>query len=129
MADNLTGIGRSPFAQITACTGQPILANNVTQAQAFCIATACLQVPVLRPPPRPLALANHLRERTMNKLALFKSLLWLKATSRDTKQNYQLPPPWPHAQHRLKRQLAGILGRPEVESSTTRVQFDECIED
>ena len=33
--------------QITACTGQPVLANNVTQAQAFCIATACLQVPVL----------------------------------------------------------------------------------
>uniref|UniRef100_A0A6G1S9T3 Uncharacterized protein n=1 Tax=Aceria tosichella TaxID=561515 RepID=A0A6G1S9T3_9ACAR len=28
---------------ITACTGQPVLANNITQAQAFCIATACLQ--------------------------------------------------------------------------------------
>lgn len=33
--------------QVTACTGQPMLANNVTQAQAFCIATACLQVPVI----------------------------------------------------------------------------------
>lgn len=31
---------------MTACTGQPMLANNVTQAQAFCIATACLQVQV-----------------------------------------------------------------------------------
>lgn len=34
--------------KLTACTGSPTLANNITQAQAFCIATACLEVPVLR---------------------------------------------------------------------------------
>ncbi|KAG9510614.1 hypothetical protein GZH46_00834 [Fragariocoptes setiger] len=32
--------------QISSCTGQTMLAPNITQAQAFCIATACLQVPI-----------------------------------------------------------------------------------
>lgn len=33
---------------MSVCTGQPVLANNITQAQAFCIATACLQVGAMK---------------------------------------------------------------------------------
>lgn len=32
--------------QLIACTGQPTLASNITQAQALCIATKCSQIPV-----------------------------------------------------------------------------------
>lgn len=45
---------------MTACTGSPTLANNVTQAQAFCIATACLQVPVSETADSALKMADRL---------------------------------------------------------------------
>lgn len=69
---------------MTACTGQPVLATNVTQAQAFCIATACLQVPVLRPVSA--IGGRHLGElpndvsTTTNKLNLFRPLLLFGAS-------------------------------------------------
>lgn len=67
--------------QITACTGQPILATNVTQAQAFCIATACLQVPVFV-----RFVANSPNERqSANKLNLFKPSLLFGAFDKHSK--------------------------------------------
>lgn len=105
-----------------------MLANNVTQAQAFCIATACLQVPVLfnkRPHPvlsllGPPSLANNLLERTTSKLNLYRSYLHnigpsiqrlFSTNSNNNKRTYsdlygasKLAYPM-KAQHRYKREL------------------------
>lgn len=55
------------------------MATNITQAQAFCIATACLQVPIFSPRARPfstISIANNLHKRqSSNKLNLFKPSL------------------------------------------------------
>lgn len=72
--------------QIIACTGQPILANNVTQAQAFCIATACLQVPVLQMGDSLKVAQNQLNEQSSSLSSssqfslLFKPSLLLKGS-------------------------------------------------
>lgn len=68
---------------MTACTGQPILANNITQAQAFCIATACLQVQVLNKRKGPLSQqvaggGNSMIERTIQKWNHIKWLAWAR---------------------------------------------------
>lgn len=54
------------------------MATNITQAQAFCIATACLQVPVFAKASYPLSnlATNSLNERQFsNKLSLFQPSL------------------------------------------------------
>lgn len=89
-------------SQIAACTGQPILADNVTQAQAFCIATACLQVSVSEKTNPLMTKTSHFIERTANKLNLLKSFL-LFGPSRAFTQKRAFPPPF--AQHRFRREL------------------------
>lgn len=87
------------FGQITTCTGQPFLANNVTQAQAFCIATACLQVPVLTKA-EPYKVANNLLKHSMNKLSLFRPSLLFGAEH--SRWSHHSPAMYPFSQYRLR---------------------------
>lgn len=91
----ITDPAKIKITQLTACTGQPNLADNITQAQAFCIATACLQVPVLlnrhqqppyhgQKPSYELALAG-VHDRIANKLSLLRPSTWFGA--RDANSN------------------------------------------
>lgn len=50
------------------------MANNVSQAQAFCIATACLQVPVFKKAEL-FKFANRFYEQSTNKWSLFRPSL------------------------------------------------------
>ena len=120
--------------QLTACTGQPILANNVTQAQAFCIATACLQVPVLKKA-HTFSLSGNLLERTASRWNLFKSLTSSSGWSlfgrgkssggyyQDKLALFAVPQ---QAQHRFKRHVAidGTDNSPSTQSQVSHSPTD-----
>lgn len=94
---------------MTACTGSPTLGNNVTQAQAFCIATACLQVPVSISANSTFMIADEhadLARMVSNKLNLPEAIL-LQATARKHDLFEGVGADWDHA--RLSSPEVGLL--------------------
>lgn len=71
----------------------------MTQAQAFCIATACLQVPVLTKT-EPYKVANNLLKHSMNKLSLFRPSLLFGAEH--SRWSHHSPAVYPFSQYRLR---------------------------
>lgn len=82
-----------------------MLATNITQAQAFCIASACLQVPVSNPLSHRAQLGSgYLHRYKIHRLNLMRNLL---GASSARYKNNQRAEPWASpdhliAQHRLK---------------------------
>lgn len=88
-----------------ACLGQPILATNITQAQAFCIASACLQVRVFTPLTDKAQLGSgYLGRNKIHRLSLLRNFFsWSSARYRHNQRAEQwVPPSYLLAQHRLR---------------------------
>lgn len=73
--------------KLTACTGQASLPTNITQAQAFCIATACLQVKVSL-------------DHKPDTLASLPPLSPLSSSSSSSFMSSKLSPYWIHPSHK-----------------------------